>query len=122
MKILSEKIMSTEQVESETDYVVCKVNIFGNKRYYNSEGHRHRENGPAMEWANGSKEWYLNGLIHRESGPAIEDVDGFKYWYLNGKRHREDGPSIEYTDGGKEWHLNGKEVTEETVRKLGKMK
>ena len=34
--------------------------------------------------ANGDKEWYLNGLLHREDGPAIEDADGFKYWCLNG--------------------------------------
>ena len=60
MKTLSKKIMSTEQVESETDYVVCKVNQFGDKRYYNSEGQRHREDGPAIEYSNGSKFWYLN--------------------------------------------------------------
>ena len=36
-------------------------------------------------WANGTKEWYLNGKRHREDGPAIEGTDGTKYWYLNGK-------------------------------------
>jgi len=25
----------------------------------------------------------LNGKCHREDGPAIEYVDGTKYWYLN---------------------------------------
>ena len=34
---------------------------------------------------NGDKAWYLNGKQHREDGPAIEYADGSKWWYLNGK-------------------------------------
>jgi len=30
----------------------------------------HREDGPAVEWYNGSKEWYKNAKLHREDGPA----------------------------------------------------
>ena len=37
-----------------------------------------------------------NDKCHREDGPAIEGANGSKYWYLNGKLHREDGPAIEY--------------------------
>ena len=33
----------------------------------------------------GDKSWYLNGKLHREDGPAIEYANGTKYWYLNGK-------------------------------------
>ena len=122
MRILSEKIMSTEQVESEADYVVCKVNECGDKRYFNAEDQLHRENGPAVEYANGDKFWYINGKCHREDGPALEYANAVKYWYLNDKLHREDGPTLEWSDGSKSWHLNDIEVTEETVRKLGKMK
>ena len=61
----------------------------------------------------GTKEWYLNGQRHREDGPAVEYANGDKYWYLNGKLHREDGPAIEYADGEKEWLLNDKELTED---------
>ena len=75
--------------------------------YYNDNGFYHREDGPAIEWANGSKAWYINGLRHREDGPAIEWANGSKAWYLNDKRHREDGPAIEWADGQKEWYLNG---------------
>ena len=39
---------------------------------------RHREDGPAVEYADGSKEWYLNGKLHREDGPACEYADGSK--------------------------------------------
>jgi len=60
----------------------------------------------------GDKVWYLNGKRHREDGPAIEWASGDKFWYLNGKRHREDGPAVEYADGTKYWYLNGKEYTE----------
>jgi hypothetical protein len=30
------------------------------------DGKYHREDGPAVEWANGSKEWWLNGTSHTE--------------------------------------------------------
>ena len=51
-------------------------------------------------------------ILHREDGPAIEWADGGKWWYLNDKLHREDGPAVEYVSGSKEWYLNGKELTE----------
>ena len=60
-----------------------------------------------------SIEWYLNGKLHREDGPAIEWADGGKEWFLHGKRHREDGPAIEWADGGKFWFLNGIRYSEE---------
>jgi hypothetical protein len=56
--------------------------------------------------------WYLNGKVHRENGPAVEWSEGTKDWYLNGELHRVDGPAVEWSDGGKEWHLNGLELTE----------
>ena len=68
-------------------------------------------------WANGTKEWYLNGKLHREDGPAYEGTNGTKYWCLNGNRHREDGPAIEDANGSKWWFLNGKCLTEEQFNK-----
>ena len=69
----------------------------------------------------GDKEWYLNGKLHRENGPAIEYPDGTKIWYLNGKLHRENGPAIEYADGDKWWFIDGVRLTEaefnQTVKK-----
>jgi hypothetical protein len=29
--------------------------------------------------------WYLKGKLHREDGPAIEWANGTKYWWLNDK-------------------------------------
>jgi len=61
-----------------------------------------------VEWANGHKEWWLNGQQHRIGGPAVEYTNGTKEWYLNGIIHRIDGPAIEYASGSKAWYLNGK--------------
>jgi hypothetical protein len=60
----------------------------------------------------GTKCWLLNGKMHREDGPAIEYADGSKEWYINGKRHRIDGPAVECVDGKKAWYLNGKLLTQ----------
>ena len=60
----------------------------------------------------GTERWYLNDKRHREDGPAVEYADGDKRWYLNGKFHREDGPAIECANGTKWWYINGKVLTE----------
>ena len=31
------------------------------------------------------KSWYRNGKRHREDGPAVEHADGRKEWYRHGK-------------------------------------
>jgi hypothetical protein len=54
----------------------------------------------------GDKEWWLNDKLHREDGPAVEYTDGSTGWYLNDKLHREDGPAVE-------WWLNDKHVGNE---------
>ncbi len=62
-------------------------------------------------------EWYLTGKLHREDGPAIERADGYKAWYLNGNRHRVDGPAIECAGGSKSWYLNGIQYSEADWKK-----
>ena len=64
----------------------------------------------------GTTRWYKDAkckILHREIGPAIECADGTKSWYQNGKRHRIDGAAIEYSDGDKAWYINGEELTED---------
>ena len=90
-----------------------KIDDDGTKLYYNDKDQLHREDGPAYEGADGTKEWWINGQPHREDGPAIEWFDGTKEWFINGKKHREDGPAYEDADGLKEWWINGEELTEE---------
>ena len=76
--------------------------------HFDDRGLLHRTDGPAVEYDDGSKEWYVNGQYHRTDGPAIERADGSKCWYVNGRIHRTDGPAIEYADGTKEWWVGGR--------------
>jgi len=93
-----------------TKYIVT-VDEYGTRRWYNGSDrltNMHRTDGPAVEFADGGKCWYLNGELHRTDGPAIEYAKGDKYWYLNGELHRTDGPAMEFADGTKSWCLNNK--------------
>ena len=36
-----------------------------------------------IEWHDGTKEWRLNGKLHREDGPAVEYDNHVRSWYLN---------------------------------------
>ena len=96
---------------------ICKIDKYRTKRWYNLNGELHREDGPAIELANGSKFWYVNGKRHREDGPAVECTNGYKEWYLNGKYHRENGPAVEWADGYKEWYRHG-EVYDPTEHEI----
>jgi hypothetical protein len=60
----------------------------GTKKWYNSKGELHRDDGPAVEWYDGDQWWLQNGEYHREDGPAIKDSDGYKAWYIEGKQIR----------------------------------
>jgi hypothetical protein len=91
------------------DQPICKVDEYGNKRWY-LNGKFHRVEGPAIEYADGYKSWYINGKQHREDGPAVEFANGSKCWYLNDKLHRVDGPAIERADGTKEWYVDGEKI------------
>ena len=88
----------------------------GTKKWYKN-GELHREDGPAVEYSNGDKFWYKNNKLHREDGPAIEDVKGNKAWYKDNLLHRDDGPAIEHANGDKYWYKNGKLLTEEISEK-----
>ena len=82
----------------------------------------HREDGPAVEYSNGDREWWFNGKRHRNNGPAIEWVNGTRSWYLNGELHREGAPAIESVNGTREWWLNGRNLSEEEFNKQKNIK
>jgi hypothetical protein len=64
-----------------------KVTVDNDKtiRWYNDKDQPHRLDGPAIEYANGSKAWYQESERHRLDGPAIEKADGSKEWFIDGK-------------------------------------
>lgn len=51
--------------------------------------------------------YYKNGKIHREDGPAIEWSDGSQYWYFEGNLHRKNKPAVIQMAGLCEWWENG---------------
>ena len=59
-------------------------------RHIDSDGKYHREDGPAIEYSNGSKVWYRHGKWHREDGPAIEYSSGEKFYYLEDIHYSEE--------------------------------
>ena len=63
-------------VDRTTDAVVC----------YDASGRRHRLDGPAVERADGTREWWANGQRHRLDGPANLLADGSREWWLHGVR------------------------------------
>lgn len=54
--------------------------------YRDTNGKRHREDGPAVIWYDGTREWWDNGSRHREDGPAIVFPNGNEVWFINGNK------------------------------------
>ena len=71
----------------------------------------------------GTKRYFKpnTNVLHNEDGPAIEYSNGTKAWYLDDELHNENGPAIEYSNGNKEWYLNGKFLTESEFNNSNKV-
>jgi hypothetical protein len=95
-----------------------EIDSNGNKYWYNEQGYLHREDGPAIERVDKSKEWWINGKLYRDDGPTIESYDGNKYWIINDELHRLDGPAMEFADGFKRWWVNGLQFTEKNFNEI----
>lgn len=73
----------------------------------------HNESGPAMEWPDGTTEWYQFDRLHRVGHPAIERANGTYVYAVNGLRHRVDGPASTYLSGCC-WYAGGTELVTDT--------
>ncbi len=62
-----------------------EIGKYGDVYYYNEQNQLHREGGPAVECANGDKEWWYNGKLHRVDGPAVKTTEGYCAWWYNDK-------------------------------------
>jgi hypothetical protein len=96
--------------------VFTNDDCYDRTEYYNEKGQLHRIDGPAVEYVDGEKQWWVNGKLHRDGDlPAvIKYEDGklsYEGWFENGLEHRIGSPSsIFYTDGIKPntfWRVNG---------------
>jgi hypothetical protein len=61
----------------------------GARRYYNTAGQLHREDGPAIIFPNSAVVWFQNGLRHCKDGPAIIWANGDKEWWVHGVNYTE---------------------------------
>jgi len=97
------------------------INEDGDKTYWKNKEMtiHHREDGPAIEWNDGSKEWWLNGKRHREDGPACEYANGNKYWFLS-NIHYSKQEFLKLTD--KETILTMDEIAAKFGIKVSKLK
>jgi len=59
--------------------------------------------------------WWTDGHFHRDDGPAIIMPDGTEAWFCHGKLHRADGPAITRPDGTQLWYVDGHQVVPEEV-------
>lgn len=84
-----------------------------NIHWLNGEPHRNPKNGPAVVWADEYKAWHYKGKRHRDEGPAIIYPDGTKKYFVNGSLHRnpKEGPAVERTNGQNEYWEYGKKST-----------
>jgi hypothetical protein len=64
------------------DKCECEIDEDGNTFWWNGSS-LHREDGPAIVWANGDMEWFHYGKTHRVGGPAMLYQNGEAQWYLN---------------------------------------
>jgi hypothetical protein len=63
----------------------------GTDCYCDKYGRIHREDGPAMIYANGTEVWYSDGKVHRTDGPAMvtqKSEGGVELaWLIHGIRY-----------------------------------
>ena len=65
---------------------------YGTVRWLDDDNARHREDGPAVVWADGTQYWFNRGKSHFAHGPAILNDDGRLRWYEAGELLRRRHP------------------------------
>ena len=61
------------------EFIEYEVREYHDRTEWYIDGKRHREDGPAVEYADGSKSWYINGFLKR-----VQNASGHNSWYVNG--------------------------------------
>lgn len=67
-------------------YVVDRIDYFSDGSTVSRETF-HCEDGPAVLYRDGSREWLVYGKTHRIDGPAIMRKDQELSWCIDGKRY-----------------------------------
>ena len=64
----------------------------GTVRWRDDEGRRHREDGPAVVWPDGTQYWFNHGRYHFAHGPSDLYASGSLRWYEDGRHLRRRDP------------------------------
>lgn len=70
------------------------MDMNGSEYWHSKDGLLHRIDGPALINKRG-KFWYLHGSRHREDGPAVEYSNGSRFWYLDNYQYRNEEEFLE---------------------------
>ena len=67
----------------------------GNTKYYDSKDRLHRQDGPAVLYANGDYTWYYQNKRHRTDGPAMDWTSSYGNnktvrWFIHGVQFKRD--------------------------------
>ena len=95
-----------------TQYIVKDKN---RTAYYKNKAMSiyHREDGPALTYADGAEFWYQDNVLHRVGGPAAIYADGVQVWLCNGEKHNPDGYAyINPNSGENQYWIHGKILSE----------
>jgi hypothetical protein len=78
--------------------------------FYLLDGRLHREDGPAVELADGTEQYFYEGALHRDDDlPASVLSTGEREWYRYGAQHRDhDLPAVVHPDGTSIYIVDGK--------------
>ena len=68
--------------------------------------------------SSGNKVLYFNDQLHRVDGPAVEYSNGYKAWYLNGKEYTEQEYNIEINKSKDKDKVEHLELTVADIEKL----
>jgi hypothetical protein len=84
----------------------------GGIRWFDKEMKLHRENGPAVEWDNGYKEYYKHGILHNLNGFARIFGGGTGEYYIEGKSYSKQifDKEVARIKGNQEDPFDGKSV------------
>lgn len=96
-----------DKVENLYGGVTKVIRQNGDIEYFRDDV-RHRDNYPAILYADGGKEWWKDGVRHRFIYPAVELADGTMMWYHYGKLHRSlRRPAVIFSNGKTEYWEEG---------------
>jgi hypothetical protein len=49
-------------LESYSNFLLCMIKLYNKIKSWHTNGKRHRTDGPAIEYADGTKHWYIDGI------------------------------------------------------------